>query len=74
MAAVTIAGWLLGDPPSGYSTIMMFSAFTAASQFALLGILGEYVGQLVEEAKGRPVYIVARRSASSQAVALRRVA
>jgi len=74
MAAVTIAGWLLGDPPSGYSTIMMFSAFTAASQFALLGILGEYVGQLVEEAKGRPVYIVARRSASSQTVALRRVA
>jgi glycosyltransferase involved in cell wall biosynthesis len=61
-AAVTFGGWLLGDPPSGYSTIMIFSTFTAAAQFAMLGILGEYVGQLVDEAKGRPVYIVARRN------------
>ncbi len=71
-AVITLGGWLLGDPPSGYSTIMIFSTFTAAAQFAMLGILGEYVGQLVDEAKGRPVYIVARRNGSPRTDAGRR--
>jgi glycosyltransferase involved in cell wall biosynthesis len=62
---ISIAGWLLGNPPSGYTTIMLFSTFVAAMQFAILGILGEYVGQLVDEVKGRPVYIVARRAGGS---------
>lgn len=74
MAVFTLGGWLLGEPPSGYSTIMIFSTFAAAAQFALLGILGEYVGQLVEEAKGRPVYIVARRSSVPQSSVARRAA
>ena len=60
-AAFSLVGWWLGKPPSGYTTIMLFSTGVAAAQFGLLGILGEYVGQLVDEAKGRPVYIVARR-------------
>lgn len=73
-AAVSVGGWMLGDPPSGYTTIMLFSTFVAAAQFALLGVLGEYVGQLVDEAKGRPVYIVARRSGDGADDALERAA
>lgn len=60
-AAFSLVGWWLDKPPSGYTTIMLFSTAVAAAQFGLLGILGEYVGQLVDEAKGRPVYLVARR-------------
>jgi dolichol-phosphate mannosyltransferase len=62
VAALSLVGWWLGSPPSGYTTIMIFITTVAAAQFALLGILGEYVAQLVEEAKGRPIYIVARRT------------
>jgi len=30
-------------------------------QFILLGLLGEYVGRVFEEAKGRPLYLVRER-------------
>jgi hypothetical protein len=50
-AVYSLGGWWLGNPPSGYTTIMLFSTAVAAAQFGLLGILGEYIGQLVDEAK-----------------------
>jgi len=73
-AVYSLGGWWLGNPPSGYTTIMLFSTAVAAAQFALLGILGEYVGQLVDEAKGRPVYIVARRMGQAADHLVRRAA
>jgi len=73
-AVYSLGGWWLGNPPSGYTTIMLFSTAVAAAQFGLLGILGEYIGQLVDEAKGRPVYIVARRMGQAADNAIRRAA
>jgi dolichol-phosphate mannosyltransferase len=73
-AVYSLGGWWLGNPPSGYTTIMLFSTAVAAAQFGLLGILGEYIGQLVDEAKGRPVYIVARRKGEAADNAIRRAA
>ena len=73
-AVYSLGGWWLGNPPSGYTTIMLFSTAVAAAQFGLLGILGEYIGQLVDEAKGRPVYIVARRTGEPADNAIRRAA
>ena len=73
-AVYSLGGWWLGNPPSGYTTIMLFSTAVAAAQFGLLGILGEYIGQLVDEAKGRPVYIVARRQGQAADGAFRRAA
>jgi dolichol-phosphate mannosyltransferase len=73
-ALYSLGGWWLGNPPSGYTTIMLFSTAVAAAQFGLLGILGEYIGQLVDEAKGRPVYIVARRMGQAADNAIRRAA
>jgi dolichol-phosphate mannosyltransferase len=73
-AVYSRGGWWLGNPPSGYTTIMLFSTAVAAAQFGLLGILGEYIGQLVDEAKGRPVYIVARRTGEAADNAIRRAA
>lgn len=73
-AVYSLGGWWLRNPPSGYTTIMLFSTAVAAAQFGLLGILGEYIGQLVDEAKGRPVYIVARRMGEAADNAIRRAA
>ena len=73
-AVYSLGGWWLGNPPSGYTTIMLFSTAVAAAQFGLLGILGEYIGQLVDEAKGRPVYIVARRTGEAADNSIRRAA
>jgi len=73
-AVYSLGGWWLGNPPSGYTTIMLFRTAVAAAQFGLLGILGEYVGQLVDEAKGRPVYIVARRMGQAADHSVRRAA
>jgi polyisoprenyl-phosphate glycosyltransferase len=64
---VSIVGWLVGSPPSGYTTLVLFMTVVAAVQFALLAIQGEYIAQLVDEAKGRPLYLVARHVSGGDA-------
>jgi len=43
----------------GWTTIMIFSAFTSSVQLIMIGVMGEYLGRAYEELKGRPLYIVA---------------
>jgi dolichol-phosphate mannosyltransferase len=45
----TVAGW---------TAIVVIVTLFAAVQFLMIGILGEYVGRIFEEVKGRPLYIV----------------
>jgi polyisoprenyl-phosphate glycosyltransferase len=45
----------------GWTTIMILVAFSASVQLMMTGILGEYIGRLYEEAKGRPLYVVAEQ-------------
>jgi len=68
VAAVSVVGWLTGVPPSGYTTLVLFMTVVAAAQFGLLAIQGEYIAQLVDEAKGRPLYLVARRVSAAERV------
>ena len=65
--AMSIAGWagwvhffVRGVVPGWTSTLLAVSLASAA-QFLLIGILGEYVGRIYEEVKGRPIYIVGER-------------
>jgi glycosyltransferase involved in cell wall biosynthesis len=49
----------------GQATTLIAVLFLGGVQLISLGILGEYIGRLYDEAKGRPLYIV--REAPSQA-------
>ena len=74
VAAYSVVGWMVGKPPSGYTTLVLFMTVASAVQFGLMAIQGEYIAQIVDEAKGRPVYLVARRVASRGEAAERRQA
>jgi polyisoprenyl-phosphate glycosyltransferase len=49
-----------GRDVPGYASLMVVMLFGIAMQMIALGVLGEYVGRLYQEAKGRPVYLVRR--------------
>ena len=48
----------------GWSSIMAALAILGAGQFLVLGIIGEYIGRILRETRGRPVYIVAATESS----------
>lgn len=47
-----------GDPVAGFPTLICVILFLGASQLIAIGILGEYLGKIFNESKGRPVYLV----------------
>jgi glycosyltransferase involved in cell wall biosynthesis len=54
--------WRLVEPASpltGFATILIATFFLGAVQLVSIGILGEYIGRIYEEVKGRPLYILA---------------
>lgn len=51
---------VLDQSPEGFTALLLAVVFLAGVQLLFLGLIGEYVGRVYEEAKGRPVYIVAR--------------
>ncbi|HEY2841330.1 MAG TPA: glycosyltransferase family 2 protein [Pirellulales bacterium] len=44
--------------PPGFTTLIIAIVFLAGVQMLLLGVVGEYVGRIYEEVKGRPHYII----------------
>jgi dolichol-phosphate mannosyltransferase len=55
----------LGEPFSGYTTIITLLSFGFSLIFIVLGIIGEYIGFIFSEAKKRPHYIIDRTSEST---------
>ena len=49
--------WLGVEVP-GYASILTSIMFFSGVQLVTLGVIGEYIGRLFQEAKGRPLYIV----------------
>ncbi len=51
--------WRLIDPHSpliGFTLITLAMFFLGSVQLICIGILGEYIGRIYEEVKGRPIY------------------
>jgi len=49
---------LYGDPVAGFPTLFAMVAFLGGLQLMFLGIIGEYLGRIFNETKGRPLYFV----------------
>jgi dolichol-phosphate mannosyltransferase len=50
--------WLAGQNIQGWTSLMLVVVVLGAVQMFVLALLGEYIGRLYNEAKGRPLYIV----------------
>jgi len=50
----------LGQSPQGFTALIVAVTFLSGIQLFFMGIIGEYVGRVYEETKGRPTFIVAR--------------
>lgn len=66
LAFVYIVGFLgkmlvYGGGASGFPTLIISILFLGGVQLISLGVIGEYLGRMYEEVKGRPLYIVAER-------------
>jgi len=62
LMALLVLYWRLHQPESpvtGLATILIAVFFLGSVQLISIGILGEYIGRIYEEVKGRPAYTIA---------------
>ncbi|WRY35790.1 glycosyltransferase family 2 protein (plasmid) [Thioclava litoralis] len=58
LLAYTLISWAFFTTVSGWASVMMTMLFIGAAQLLVLGVIGEYLGRMFMEAKGRPLYII----------------
>jgi len=61
LIAVIVMRLLNFDFMPGWASLIVVSLFFNGVVLIMLGIIGEYIGRIYDEAKGRPLYIVAER-------------
>jgi dolichol-phosphate mannosyltransferase len=50
--------WIAGQSIQGWTSLMLVVVVLGAVQMFVLALMGEYIGRLYNEAKGRPLYVV----------------
>jgi polyisoprenyl-phosphate glycosyltransferase len=63
--AVAIKTLLFGQDVPGYPSLFVSIMVIGGVQLLMIGILGEYIGKMLNEIKARPVYFVAEHSTKS---------
>ena len=58
MFHIIIRTLFMGVDVPGYASIVSIVLFLGGIQFITLGVIGEYVGRIFIEVKGRPIYII----------------
>ncbi|TWT25121.1 glycosyltransferase family 2 protein [Planomicrobium sp. CPCC 101110] len=58
MLFILVRTLLFNDSVPGYPSLMAVILFLGGIQLLSLGIIGEYLGKVFQETKGRPVYLV----------------
>jgi polyisoprenyl-phosphate glycosyltransferase len=53
----TIQKLTVGLSPPGFATLVVAIFFLSGIQMITIGVIGEYVGRIFEEVKGRPLYV-----------------
>lgn len=62
MILIIIRTLVIGDPTSGWPSLMTVILFLGGFQLLTIGILGKYIGKIFMETKKRPVYVVKEKS------------
>ena len=69
LMAYVLGVYMIGHTISGWTSLTLIILMVSAVQFLLMGVLGEYVGRLYVEAKGRPLFVVQEVLASPELTA-----
>ena len=58
MMIFSLVNWMQGNNIPGYTTSILISLIMGGVTLLSLGIIGEYIGKIYMETKGRPRYII----------------
>jgi dolichol-phosphate mannosyltransferase len=58
IAIYVVFGFLTGRTVPGWTSLALIMVFFSTTQLACLGILGAYVGRILQQVKGRPLYLI----------------
>ncbi len=66
LAQLVVSTLIWGNPVAGYPSLLAVVLFLGGVQMTMLGVIGEYLGRVFNETKGRPLYIVERHIPSGR--------